>query len=169
MLFKNKDILFCSFLIVLVSAFELFWILDFKRYSFLFYNYPKNIILIRYIVSILLRVSLIISAFCIFSYKNIFRKIIIFISLFNIFFIFFKHPVICFNNILRTTIPLNRYSLLELNIIKFSALFINYLFDIIFYTFLIYFFNKQDIKKLFNPDFALGSFCKHKVIIVQQV
>lgn len=149
---KSKGVLFFSILIILVSIFDLIWIIDFRRYHLLFYNLPKTIVFIRYIFSILLRLILIISAIGVLFYKDIFRRIIIFISLFNIFTIYFKHPVSCFDNILRNLVRLDtscQYSNFEFNIIKFSAILINYLFDIFFSLSLIYYFNRQNVKNFF--------------------
>jgi len=85
-----------SILIVVVSLWDLQGFTSFERYRAFFYPLAGKTLVARYIVSIGLRLLLLIAAVGILFHKDIFRRIILFISFFTIATVYWKHPVSCF-------------------------------------------------------------------------
>ena len=80
------------------SFFQLCILIGYERYKYMFQYLPENIILIRYIGSIFLRVLTVISALGIIYYKNVFRRILICVCIFHIVMVYWVHPYAAFVN-----------------------------------------------------------------------
>ena len=148
----SKGIIIFSILIIIYSIHGL-PIVNFKTYYSKFYPSPERVILVRYILSIALRVVLIISSLGILLRKEIFRKIILFLSLFTIATIYWKHPVVCFERVLlwkvsQGILPVDVLTRIDM-LSRISAM-ICAIMDIGFALCLIYYFTRPQVKKQFR-------------------
>lgn len=95
----TRGIVICAFLVIVYSFVGAPYD-TFSSYYSKFRPAPQDLIFIRYLFSIALRLALFISGIGILFRKNIFRKITIGISFFTIATVYWKHPVICFKRVL---------------------------------------------------------------------
>jgi len=142
-------------LIVLHNMRGLVSISHYARYHFLFRDLPENLILTRYCFSIFLKILLLVTGIGIILRRDIFRKMILFISWFNILTIWLKHPVSCFRNIVnymagQKMLPAIFMEDPELMIWILTVY--NYIIDLGFAIFLIYFFTRPKVKEAFITE-----------------
>ena len=145
-------------IIILYILKDLPGIIKFKHYHLFFIlNYPEKFIIIRYCFSVALRIFLTVSVIGLFLKKDIFRRALIFFSFFNVFTLYWKHPIFVFekiiNEIFGKLIAINAYSSYALmknyDRILYSALAVIYIVDILFSLSLIYFLTRPYVKEHF--------------------
>ena len=127
-------------------------LISFSSYYIKFRPSPEKIIFIRYIFSIAVRVVLLVSSVGILLRKDIFRKIILFISFFTIATIYWKHPVICFKRVLMWKIAqgiLPVDVLPKIDMVAWISAIICAIVDIGFALCAIYYFTRPKVKKQF--------------------
>jgi hypothetical protein len=148
----SKEIIILS-IIVILYALQSFPNLDFAAYAIKFNPLPEKLIFGRYLLSIAIRIFLLIAGIGVLFRKDIFRKSVIFICLFTIGTIYWKHPFICFKNSLMFDI---NHGLLSVNLIPkidmiaWICVVICYMIDISIAIFLIYLFTRPKIKGQFK-------------------
>ncbi|OPX28911.1 MAG: hypothetical protein B1H08_05050 [Candidatus Omnitrophica bacterium 4484_171] len=154
----SKCIWILGIIIILYILKDLPGIIRFKYYhSFFILDYPEKFIIIRYCFSIALRIFLTASVIGLFLKKDIFRRALIFFSFFNIFTLYWKHPVPVFrkiiNEIFKKMAAINAYPSYVLmknyDKILYSSLAAVYIVDILFSLSLIYFLTRPYVKKHF--------------------
>ncbi len=148
----SKGIIIFSILIVLYALHGL-PLIGFDLYYTKFYPAPQWLIFCRYILSIAMRVALFVSAAGILFRKDIFRRLILFISFLTVATVYWKHPVSCFKTVLIWKIAqgvLPPEIIPRIDMIAWSCVAICYIVDIIFSVSLIYFFSRRDVKKQFD-------------------
>lgn len=146
-----RDIIILSIIVVLYS-FQGLPTFDFASYAIKFRPLPEKLILARYIFSLALRIFLLIAGVGILFRKEIFRKSILFVSIFTICTIYWKHPFLCFKNGLIFNIRKGVISadlIPKINMIAWCTTVACYLIDIIIASFLIYLFTRPKIKEQF--------------------
>lgn len=148
----SKEIMILSGIVILYS-FQGLPTLDFTWYAVKFYPLSERLILARYVFSITLRIFLFIAGVGILFRKDIFRKIIVLISLFTICTVYWKHPFICFKNsfmfnIRQSIIPADL--LPKIDMIAWFCVITSYIMDIIVASFFIYLFTRSKIKEQFK-------------------
>ena len=126
---------------------------SFSSYYDRFRPAPENLIFIRYLFSIGLRLALFISGIGILFLKNIFRKIAIFVSLFTIATVYWKHPAIIFKRILWGKIRQGMLStalIPKINMLTWICVAISSIIDITVCLCLIYYLTRPEVKEQFN-------------------
>lgn len=94
MIFKNKydfGVRLFGALIIIISVVQLY-LFNFSQYKIAFMYLPEKQILVRFTISIGLRVVGLAAGVGIFLKKEVFRKLIICLCSFNVLFIYWKHP-----------------------------------------------------------------------------
>ena len=86
--------------LIVIYSLQGFIDFDYSLYAQRLYYLPKGLIAVRYAFSIGVRALLFISGVGIFFRREIFRKSAVFVCLFTIFTIYWKHPVRVFKDIL---------------------------------------------------------------------
>jgi len=143
-------------LICVSSMLRLISLIDFHYYRFMFQQLSEQVIMIRYIFSIFIRVIGLVSGIGILFLNNNFRRLALALSLFTLLTIFWKHPYYVFENI--------AYSIHEMEIGALNAppkeplqnpsfplisMIVFYMVDISFAGSFIYFFTRKGIKQQF--------------------
>ncbi|MCX5700455.1 MAG: hypothetical protein NTZ63_02800 [Candidatus Omnitrophica bacterium] len=150
---RSKGIIIFSILICSYALWDLNTYSDFRHYAFLFQPLPERIILVRYFFSIFLRIVLVITGIGILFLNEYFRRIILFISFFTVATIYWKHPVICFKNIVMNLVARGAFTsdvTLTPDTVIWILIVINYIIDISFALCLIYFFTRPQVKEQFK-------------------
>ena len=147
----TRGIVLCVILVIVYSF--LSWPESFRSYYVRFHPSPENLIFIRYLFSVGLRLALFISGIGILFRKDIFRKIIIFISFFTIATVYWKHPVIVFERILwwkimQGTLPADIIP--KINMVAWSCVVTSSIIDIVVCLCLIYYLTRPKIREQFN-------------------
>lgn len=93
-----KGITIFGILLIVSSTMHMHTLLDFEHYRYLFHPLPEGIILLRYSISWGMRIIGLISAVGILRLKDIFRKISIYLFIFTILTVNWKHPCFGFQN-----------------------------------------------------------------------
>ena len=148
----SREIIILSIIVILYS-FQGMPSFDFYSYAVKFSPLPEKFILARYVLSIGIRIFLLIAGIGILFRKDIFRKSVLFISLFTICTVYWKHPFLCFKNSLMLNIKQGMLSvdlLPKIDTMAWICLAVCYLIDIIIATFLIYLFTRPKIKEQFR-------------------
>jgi hypothetical protein len=149
----SKGIVIFSILILLRSIWDLNIYISFSHYRSLFYFLPEKVLLIRYVFSVALRIALFVSGAGILFRRDIFRKILLFISFFTIATIYWKHPVACFRNIVMSLIAQGAFpaDLIPMSdTIIWALVAVNYAIDIGFSLCLIYYFTRPKVREQFS-------------------
>jgi hypothetical protein len=148
----SKEIIILSIVVILYSLQGL-PNLNFAAYAIKFQPISEKLIFGRYLLSLALRTILFTAGIGILFRKDIFRKSIIFISLFTICTIYWKHPLLCFKNSLMFDINhgvLSVSLLPKIDMIAWICVVICYMMDISIAVFLIYLFTRPKIKEQFK-------------------
>lgn len=149
----SKGIIIFSILICLLSLWDFKTNISFSRYYHLLQPLSEKLILLRYVFSLSLRIVLFISGIGVLFLKDIFRKIILFISFFTIATIYWKHPMICFRNVVDSLSAQGAFTPdvpLTPNALIWILFAINYAIDIGFSLCLIYYFTRPRVKEQFK-------------------
>lgn len=88
-----------GFLIIFISFYKIMLGLNFNLFSLLFQPLPDKIIIIHYFISLTTLILLLISGAGILFFKNIFRKIILFIASYILLSYLIEGPLFYFRNI----------------------------------------------------------------------
>ncbi|MGE0268553.1 MAG: hypothetical protein AB7S78_08885 [Candidatus Omnitrophota bacterium] len=158
---KLQGVTLFSVLLIVYSLWQLALILDFPRYKYIFQFLPDTSLLIRFSGSITLRILTIILAAGILSYKNRFRKALIFLSIYNILTVYWKHPYEAFVNwdryyqISPEKINTLIYRILgnmaiDYQTIKIISVAAACISDVLFYGAIIYYFTRPPVKQRFT-------------------
>lgn len=150
-----------SILLIIYSLWQLLLVLDFPRYKYIFQFLPETSLLVRFCGSIVLRVLTIILATGILLYKNNFRKALIFLSVYNILTVYWKHPYETFVNwdryyqISPEKINTLIYRILgnmaiDYQTIKMISVAAACISDVLFYGAIIYYFTRPRVKQRFT-------------------
>ena len=148
----SKEIIILSIVVILYSLQGL-PNLNFAAYAIKFSPLPGKLVFGRYLLSLVIRIFLFISGIGILFRKDIFRKSIIFISLFTICTIYWKHPFLCFKNSLMFNINhgvLSPSLMPKIDMIAWICVVICYMIDISIAIFLIYLFTRPKIRGQFK-------------------
>lgn len=148
----TRGIVLCAILVVSYSFLGM-PLTSFSSYYTKFYPSPENLIFIRYLFSITLRLILLISGIGILFRTNIFRKIIIFISFFTIATLYWKHPVICLKRVLfwkitQGVLPVDIIP--KINMLAWFSVIVLYIIDISVCLCLIYYLTRLKVKEWFK-------------------
>ncbi|MDO8536026.1 MAG: hypothetical protein Q7S30_03340 [Candidatus Omnitrophota bacterium] len=138
--------------LILSSIKDIWNFSHFERYQFIFQYLPQETMLLRYKISIVLRVATIIVAAGVLFRKDIFRKLMIWGSLFTIATIYWKHPLDCYKHIFKkmAELGLMQPSLLRLSdLFSWTMMICHYMLDISIAIGIIYFFTRPYVKTLF--------------------
>lgn len=145
-----------SICLIFFSAKDLWNFSHFERYQFMFQHLPQDMILMRYKFSIVLRAAILITAIGILSRKDVFRKLLIWISFFNIITIYWKHPIGCYRHIFKKMTELGLMqssSLCQSNVFPWVMMACCYAIDIFIAAGIIYFFTRPSVKVQFNKGY----------------
>ncbi|MDD5568155.1 MAG: hypothetical protein PHY88_03000 [Candidatus Omnitrophica bacterium] len=126
---------------------------SFDSYYVRFRPSPKSLIFIRYLFSLGIRAALFISGIGILFRKDIFRKIAIFVGLFTIATIYWKHPVEVYRKILWWQIRqgvLSVEAIPRIDMLAWFCAVTSYLVDIIVSLCLVYYLTRPKVRKLFD-------------------
>ena len=148
----SKEIIILSMAVILYS-FQGMPTIDFDSYAIKFYPLPEKLILLRHVFSIALRIFIFITGLGILLRKDIFRKSVLFVSLFTICTVYWKHPFLCFKNSLMFNIRQGVLSvdlMPKIDFLAWICVVTCYLMDIIISIFLIYLFTRPKIKEQFK-------------------
>jgi len=147
-----KEIIILGVIVILYS-FQGLPTFDFAAYASKFSPLSEELILVRYIFSITLRIFLFIAGVGVLFRRDIFRKSILFICLFTICTVYWKHPFLCFKNsfmfnINQGVVPVDLMP--KINLITWFCVVTSYIMDIVISVFLIYLFTRPKIKEQFK-------------------
>ena len=152
-----------SICLIFFSAKDLWNFSHFERYQLIFQYLPQDTILLRHKCSVAIRAATLITAIGILFRKDIFRKLIIGISSFNIATIYWKHPLDCYRHIFKRMAEsgLMQPSLLHLReTFSWIMMIICYIIDISIAVGLIYFFTRPFVKNQFRGQFDTNKTCE---------
>lgn len=151
-------ILFGVFLII-TSFLQIQKFSSFNNYRSIFAHLPDNWINVRYIISISLRILGFVIGCGLLFRKEFARKLAIYLAIFTICTIYWKHPYEVVANSCRI-IYYTMYNQsgatqfvlpAEVKTVTWLALIVFYLIDIVFFSVLIYYFTRPRIKEQFHP------------------
>jgi hypothetical protein len=148
----TRGIIICAILVVTYSFLGMPFD-SFSSYYNKFRPSPQNLIFIRYLFSIALRLAVLISGIGILFRKHIFRKIIVFISFFTIATVYWKHPAICFKRVLLWRIAQGAVSadiIPRINILSWICVAICSIIDISVCLCLIYYLTRPKVREQFK-------------------
>lgn len=148
----SKEIIVLSVIIILYSIPGM-PTSSFDSYASRLRHLPEQLIWVRFIFSIAIRLALLISGIGILFRRNIFRKVVLFISFFTIFTVYWKHPVIYFKKFFISNLSQGALSvelLSRVNFMSWICVIICYIVDISVALCLIYFFTRPKIKEQFK-------------------
>ena len=148
----SKEIIILGILVVLYS-FQGIPTFDFESYAVKFRPLAEEIILARYVFSIIFRVAIFVIGIGILFRKEIFRKSIIGFSLFTIATVYWKHPVSVFKRVLMWNIQQGAVSadmLPRIDILAWESAVFCYTVDIVIASVLIYLFTRPHISEQFK-------------------
>ena len=148
----SKEIIVLAAIIILYSVVGM-PSSSFDDYALRLRPLPEQIIFARFIYSITLRIVLFISGIGILFRRDIFRKIVLFISFFTISTVYWKHPVFYFKKFLMSyfgqgapTVEL----ISKVNFMAWGCVAICCIVDISVALCLVYFFTRSKIKEQFK-------------------
>ncbi|MCA9401996.1 MAG: hypothetical protein KC713_10230, partial [Candidatus Omnitrophica bacterium] len=140
--------------------YEAAFILDLNHYAIMFRYLPDYILIIRFLFSLLLRIVMLVTFIGVIHYSNTFRKVLIWICVFTLLTLFWKHPYQAFENINFYTgsipFPLlldKSQSILggiQVNPEIFNRMIQAYLQDIFLYGAILIFFSNRHVKAMYQ-------------------
>ena len=146
-------ILFGVFLIV-GSMYKLWGFLNYDYYRLMFQPLSEQMIFMRYLVSVALRLSGLVIATGILLLNNTSRKAFIVLSISMLCLLYWKHPFFVFENISRYTeqqfFPEPVTGELTYPWRPWVSLIFNYAVDIVFYGSALFYFTRSKIKEQFH-------------------
>jgi len=148
----TRGIIICAILVITYS----FLGMPSGSFSSYYDNFrpsPPNLIFMRYLFSIALRLAMLICGIGILFRKNIFRKATIFIGFFTIATACWKHPPICFKIIFLKGIGQGMFSadiIPRINILSWICVAICSIIDISICLCLIYYLTRPKVKEQFK-------------------
>jgi hypothetical protein len=155
---KPVGIKIFGILIILTSLIQIFDLLNFEFYKWLFYPLPEHIIRARYIFSIICRLVGLSAGIGILFHKDLFRKAALLLFSGVLCFAYWKHPYYSVSRTLRTALEASfkRYNISyaispsQIKTLSIISMFLLYFIDICFAICLIYYFTRPKIKKWFR-------------------
>ncbi len=158
---RSSGVTVFGYLLILGSLYQILILLSggYVHYSYLHQEYPPNMIMVRYCVSWIMKISGLVAGIGILNLNDPCRVFAIFNSVFTIMTVHLKHTYAAYSlhtkyldHVLASSIP----SGVSFPSITGAALFIQRLIDIIFGVALIYFLTRPTVKKQFQ-DLAKNS------------
>lgn len=147
-------------ILIIVSVLQIIIFIGRKDdYMVFFQPLPERIILLRYALSLLFRITCLAAGIGILFLKETWRKILLFLGFFTIATIYWKHPI----SVFKKFIPHSREILqakgldrdvqeLALSIVPWMQLIFNYAVEIVFWGCLIYYFTRPQVKEQFRKS-----------------
>jgi hypothetical protein len=150
-------IIFGIFLVI-TSFLQIQKFSSFNNYRIIFQHLPDNLIIVRYFISIGLRILGFIAGCGLLFRKEFARKLSIYLAIFTICTIYWKHPYPVVANSCRivyytmyNSSGATQFVLpAEVKTVTLLALIVFYLIDIIFFSVLIYYFTRPRVREQFN-------------------
>ena len=145
--------IFCT-LLILGSIYKLWGFWNYEYYQFMFQQLTEQMIFIRYVGSVALRLVGIFIALGVLFLKDGFRKALLALCVWALCSLYWKHPFFVFENIARYTeqLFLNKMVLWDLThpVYPWVSFIFHCMIDIVFSGSAIYYFTRPQVKKHFN-------------------
>lgn len=160
---RSRGVTIFGILLIVSSLYAMTALLDFEHYKYLFCPLPEGIILLRFFISWTLRISGLICGIGILFLENTARRLALFLFLFTILTVPWKHPYFGFQNhtayldrLFRDT-GLSSLEIMGAKMPTFSSLSnisatLARILDSLFAAIFIYYFTRPKVKAQFNVE-----------------